>query len=83
MRKAAIALLAVPIIVALYVGALLRRSTLARVGLALGLALILGVGVISAGLPTTTIATPTTPIVPLTRRRSARPSRPDQRRRNR
>ncbi len=42
MRQAAIALLAVPILVAVYLGALLRRSTLARVGLALGLAFVLG-----------------------------------------
>ena len=48
MRQAAVALLAVPIIVAVYVGALLRRSTLARAGLALGLALILGIGVIGS-----------------------------------
>ena len=66
MHKAAVALLAVPILVAVYVGALLRRSTLARVGLALGVALVLGVGVIGAGLPMTTIANPPTAIVPLT-----------------
>ena len=65
MHKAAVALLAVPILGAVYLGALLRRSTLARVGLALGLALVLGIGVISAGQPTTTVATPRTAIVPL------------------
>ena len=37
MHKAAVALLAAPIIVAVYVGALMRRSTLARVSLAVGL----------------------------------------------
>lgn len=66
MRQAAIALLAVPIIVAVYLGALLRRSTLARVGLALGLSLVLGIGVIGAGQPAVTVATPPSPIVPLT-----------------
>jgi uncharacterized protein YkwD len=66
LHKAAVALLAVPIIVTVYLGASLRRSTLARVGLALGVALVLGVGVISAGQPATTTANPTTPIVPLT-----------------
>ena len=49
LHKAAVALLAVPIIVAVYIGALLRRSTLARVGLAIGLSLLLGIGLISVG----------------------------------
>ncbi len=66
MRQAVVALLAVPILAAVYVGALLRRSTLARAGLALGLALILGIGVIGAGQPKTTVAVPPTVIVPLT-----------------
>jgi uncharacterized protein YkwD len=65
LHKAAVALLAVPILVAVYVGALLRRSTGARVGLALTLAVVLGIGVISAS-QTTTTATPPTAIVPLT-----------------
>ena len=67
MRNAATALLAVPIIAAIYVGALLRRSILSRIALGLGLSAILGAGVIGAGLPTLATATPTTPIVPLTR----------------
>ncbi|HEX5147655.1 MAG TPA: Ig-like domain-containing protein [Candidatus Limnocylindrales bacterium] len=67
MRNAATALLAVPIIAAIYVGALLRRSILSRVVLGLGLSAVLGAGVIGAGVPTVTTATPTTPIVPLTR----------------
>lgn len=67
MRNAATALLAVPIIAAIYVGALLRRSTVSRVVLGLGLSAVLGAGVIGAGLPTVTTATPTTAIVPLTR----------------
>jgi uncharacterized protein YkwD len=66
LRQAAIALLAVPIIVAVYAGTLLRRSTLARVGLAVGLTLTLGIVVIGAGRPETTAARPPAPIVPLT-----------------
>ena len=46
MHKAAVALLAAPIIVAVYVGALMRRSTLARVSIAVGLSLVLGMGVL-------------------------------------
>jgi len=67
LRNALTALLAVPIIVAVYAGALLRRSVVSRVVLGLGLCAILGAGVIGAGLPSVTTATPTTPIVPLTR----------------
>jgi uncharacterized protein YkwD len=66
LHKAAVALMAVPILVAVYLGALVRRSILARVGLAFGVALVLGIGVISAGQPSTTIANPPTTIVPLT-----------------
>ena len=65
MRQAAIALLAVPILAAICVGALLRRSVVARASLALGLALVLGIGVIGAGRPATTVATPVHPILPL------------------
>jgi hypothetical protein len=67
LRNAAIALLAVPILAAIYVGALLRRSIVSRLAVALGLSAILGAGIIGAGLPTVTTATPTSPIVPLTR----------------
>jgi uncharacterized protein YkwD len=68
LRNAAIALLAVPILAAIYVGALLRRSVVSRLAVALGLSVILGVGVIGATTPTLTTATPPTPpIVPLTR----------------
>ena len=66
MRQAAVALLAVPIVVAVRAGATLRRSSLVRVGLAVGLAIVLGIGVSSGGRPATTVATPTRPIVPLT-----------------
>ncbi len=67
MHKAAVALLAVPIIAAVYVGALLRRSVISRIGLAVGLSGLLGAGIVGAGLPALTSATPPTPIVPLTR----------------
>ena len=68
MRNAAIALLAVPILAAIYVGALLRRSVATRLALALGLSGLFGIGVIGAGLPAVTTATlPSGPIVPLTR----------------
>ncbi len=68
MRNAAIALLAVPILAAVYIGALLRRSVVSRVAVALGLSVVLGVGIIGASTPTLTIATPPAPpIVPLTR----------------
>jgi uncharacterized protein YkwD len=66
LHQAAVAVLAVPIVVGIYLTALLRRSILARAGLALGLALVLGIGVIGAGRPATTVATPPTPILPLT-----------------
>jgi uncharacterized protein YkwD len=67
LRNAAIALLAVPILAAIYGGALLRRSVVSRLAGAIGLSAILGVGIIGAGLPSVTTATPTSPIVPLTR----------------
>jgi uncharacterized protein YkwD len=65
LHQATVALLAVPVLAVIYVGAALRRSTLARGGLALGLALILGIGVIGAGRPATTQAGPVSPILPL------------------
>lgn len=66
MHKAAVALLAVPILSAVYVGALVRRSVVSRIGWAIAVAGLLGVGVIGAGLPAETSAKPPTPIVPLT-----------------
>ncbi len=66
MQKAAVALLAVPILAAVYVGALLRRSIVSRIGLTVAVGGLLGVGVIGAGLPATTSARLPTPIVPLT-----------------
>jgi len=67
LRQAAGRLLAVPILITAYLGTLLQRSTLARVGLALGLSVALGIGAIGAGEPAVTVATPPSPIVPLTR----------------
>ncbi len=66
MHKAAVAVLAVPIMVAVYIGVLLRRSTLARVSLAIGLSLLVGIGLISVARIQTTAATLPRPIVPLT-----------------
>ena len=66
MHKAAVAVLAVPILFAVYLGALVRRSVVSRIGLALAVAGLFGVGVIGAGLPATISAKPPTPIVPLT-----------------
>jgi uncharacterized protein YkwD len=66
LHKAAVALLAVPILSAVYAGALLRRSIVSRIGLAIAIGGLLGVGVIGAGLPASTSARPPTPIVPLT-----------------
>ena len=57
MRQAANALLAAPVSHAARVSAVMRRSTPARVSLALGLSFVLGVGVLGAGQPATAIAT--------------------------
>ena len=66
MRKATVALLAVPIVFAIHLGAALRRSTFARVGLTVGVAVVLGIGLTGAARPTPTVARPPTPILPLT-----------------
>ncbi len=66
MHKASVAVLAIPILVAVYLGAVLRRSTIARIGLGLSFAMVLGGGVIGAGRPTTAVANPPSAIVPLT-----------------
>jgi uncharacterized protein YkwD len=66
LRQAAVALLAVPILFVIYLGAALRRSTLARVSVTVGVALVLGIGLIGAAHPTSTVARPPTPILPLT-----------------
>src|SRR5262249_44358206 len=48
------------------IGAALQRSTRARVSVALGTAMMLGLGVLTAGEPATTVATAPKPIIPLT-----------------
>lgn len=66
MRKATTALLAAPRHVAATVGATVRRSLRSRKGVALGLALLLGLDVVGVSLPAVIVATPNHPIVPLT-----------------
>jgi len=66
LHKAAVAVLAVPIVVAVYIGTFVRRSVVSRIGLAVAVGGLLGVGVIGASLPAATSARPPTPIVPLT-----------------
>jgi hypothetical protein len=65
LRQAAIALLAAPIRVAISVGEVLRRSTAARFGVGMALAVVFGIGFVGAGRPATTVATAPVPIVPL------------------
>ena len=59
-------MLAVPIVAIIYLTSALRRSTLVRTGLAVGLGGILAVGVVLAGQPAPAAATPPTAIIPLT-----------------
>ena len=66
MRKLLIALLAVPVLVALYGGTALRRSGFVRTGVAIGLGAVIGLGVLTFVRPSLTTATPPTDIVPLT-----------------
>jgi hypothetical protein len=66
LRQAAIALLAVPIILAAYLGTLLRRSMAARVSVAIGLAFVVGIGAFGGVRPVPTAATPAVTIAPLT-----------------
>ena len=66
MHKASVVLSAIPILVAVYLGAVLRRSTLARIGLGLSFAIVLGGGVIGPGRPAIAVANPPSAIVPLT-----------------
>jgi uncharacterized protein YkwD len=67
LRKATTALLAAPRHVAATAGATVRRSLRSRKGVALGLALLLGLDVVGVSLPAVIVATPTHPIVPLTK----------------
>jgi uncharacterized protein YkwD len=66
LRQATAALLAAPHRFAASIGAALRRSTHARVSIALGMAMMLGIIVVAVGQPITTVATAPRPIVPLT-----------------
>jgi uncharacterized protein YkwD len=67
LRKLTAALLAVPIIAALYVPVLVRRSVAARIGLAIGIGGLVGVAALGLIGPTRTTATkPLPPVVPLT-----------------
>ena len=66
LRQATVALLAVPILVAIYFGALVRHSVIVRSGLLVSLVLILGMGVIDGGGTQATVATAPKPILPLT-----------------
>jgi uncharacterized protein YkwD len=66
LHQATAALLAAPNRFAASIGAALRRSTHARVSIALGTAMMLGISVLTIGQPATTVATAPRPIVPLT-----------------
>jgi uncharacterized protein YkwD len=66
LRKYLVAVLAVPVLVAIYVTTALRRSGLVRVSAAIGLGALLGLGAMSLVRPSATTANPTTDIVPLT-----------------
>ena len=66
MLKVAAAVLAVPVLIVIYVTTVLRRSTLVRTGLAIGLGSIVAVGVLLVGQPVPAVATPPSAIVPLT-----------------
>ena len=66
MRKLIIAILAVPVLAAIYAATALRRSGIVRATVALSLGAALGLGVMAFVRPTLTTATPPTDIVPLT-----------------
>ncbi len=65
MRKLAAALFAVPVLAALYVPVVLRRSVAARIGLALGVGAILGIAAIGIARPSPIAARPPTVVAPL------------------
>jgi hypothetical protein len=66
LRKLIIAILAVPVLAAIYAATALRRSGIVRATVALSLGAALGLGVVAVVRPTLTTATPPTDIVPLT-----------------
>ncbi len=65
MRTLAAALLAVPVIVLVYLSALLRRSVAARVGLALGVGALLGLAMIGTVAPPLSTARPPATFAPV------------------
>jgi uncharacterized protein YkwD len=66
LRKLAAAILAAPVIAVVYVPVLLRRSIASRLGLAIGVGGLIGLGAMGAFAPAQTLATPRQdPIVPL------------------
>ena len=66
MRKLLIAILAVPVLAAVYGGTALRRSGIVRGSVAIGLGAAIGLSVMAFGRPALTTATPESDIVPLT-----------------
>ena len=66
MRKLIVAILAVPVLAAIYGATALRRSGIVRATVALSLGAALGMGVVAFVRPTLTTATLPTDIVPLT-----------------
>jgi len=65
LRKFVLALLAGPVLLIVYIDAVLRRSALVRTGAALGLGAVIAFGVISVVRPSTTTAAGSSEIVPL------------------
>jgi uncharacterized protein YkwD len=66
LRKLLIAILAVPVLAAIYGGTALRRSGIVRGSVAIGLGAAIGLSVMAFGRPALTTATPESDIVPLT-----------------
>jgi uncharacterized protein YkwD len=66
LRKLLIAILAVPVLAAVYGGTALRRSGIVRGSVAIGLGAAIGLSVMAFGRPALTTATPESDIVPLT-----------------
>jgi Bacterial Ig-like domain len=66
LRKLATALLAVPVLLAIYLGTFLGRSNVARTGVALGVGALVALGVIAAVHPAPATATPVGTDLPLT-----------------
>jgi hypothetical protein len=66
LQKFASALLAVPVLVVVYLVAILRRSLIARGVVAVGLGALIGLAILTVVRPTSTVASRPTEIVPLT-----------------